>query len=638
MNPKASKRPRRTGREVSGKPKHKDELELMKQLKSHMTRRQWDDMLKLLNLFNAHILSPPQLIQSARDLFGKQPELHESFYQFLVMFCGGATMFNAEREKGEMDLGPSYSLVSGNVALTPISRDSVANEVLNNEMILPPKHKCRLTKKENESEIELRRVEDERYELDMFIENINGAVEALSPIMEEIGTLPVEVQRTFSLGENLTTLQIRTIERLYGEKEGYMLVNALYESPGAVIPVVIERLRQRLKLFTEARDQLLSYWEGVATEHRVGALDVSSAIQTALDEERFSPDSNYFETAVVKDGGIKCNYFCLSDEDQGLLSLLSKVCSGEAAAASKKVFSSLLEPFFLKSGASEEMSAVAERRVLINKETAALFSIHSEIHRRLGGLKVAIAKAEAEGKGKNLWDAVLSKAADSCKPDFDKWIYKKIGYDAYTFVGIGNLIQSFSTRAVKVAAAEDWAAILSMKEGEELSARQASLGEEAIQVVYDIGSGVAVMSVAKKAQVVVEEKVKAEENLETSVPAPTATLQQAAAGLAPVVAPGAALGSAPAPAPVSASQGGAAPQAQQAPVVPPAQGVAPGAAPTQAPAPVEATPASESAVTAVEASPMEGVVVEGGVAAPVGGGVPKVPSEGEAAGGFDPLL
>lgn len=506
----------------------------MKQLKSHMTRRQWDDMLKVLNLFNAHIITPSQLVQCVREVFGQQPELPESFYQFLVMFCGSAAMFNTAGDKGERDLGPSYHLMPAQSSMPLIARDSVANEVLNTEVVTksscscarqPPPHR-------NAAQQALQQVEDERFELDVLISNISSTVALLDPIMEEIGSLPTELQRSFALGDNLTPLQIRTIERLYGEKEGYMLVNALYESPGAVIPVVLERLHQREKLTKQVREQLDEKWRATSEKHYFGALDVSSAAQKERDLSLFSKEATRLEeTVLLEAAGVHHTYQAM-DSDAGLLQVVQQVAgSGAEMGAVHMVWKELLAPFLEigtegaptaalggATGAGEGSGAAApktdgdatgectetksesqeagvrsspgsSKRAYLTPEIVALMQVHQALHCRLVALKKVLSKCSTD-QTETLFAKIVSVAKGQLQAEqLVEWCTTSIGPNAYHAFTMDLLLTAFIRRCGTVTASSDWKKVC---EGVATASTEAVmlpvLGARCIEVLYDTAS------------------------------------------------------------------------------------------------------------------------------------------------------
>ena len=106
-----------------------------------------------------------------------------------------------------------------------------------------------------------------------------------------------------------------------------MLVNALYESPGAVIPVVLERLRQREKLAKQVRTQLDEKWRARSKQNYWGSLDYSSAAQKAKDEALYSDDSLLMEDRITQESeGIVHTYSDL-ETDAYVLPLVKQLSS-----------------------------------------------------------------------------------------------------------------------------------------------------------------------------------------------------------------------------------------------------------------------------------------------------------------------
>ena len=168
-----------------------DEMEFFAQFKARMAPQQWDDFLKLVNLFNNHILTAMELMLVLRDLFTKPtrvpnrvssrnrpeepvmevPDLHNSLHKFVQMLCGGyVSVFEGKkaapkglhRPNQTMPAGPSYMCRPQTTLPICSSRDELCNQVLNDQYSLNPLGSEQTAVLTNTHEMLLFKAEDER--------------------------------------------------------------------------------------------------------------------------------------------------------------------------------------------------------------------------------------------------------------------------------------------------------------------------------------------------------------------------------------------------------------------------------------------------------------------------------------------
>uniref|UniRef100_A0A183CTU7 HDAC_interact domain-containing protein n=1 Tax=Globodera pallida TaxID=36090 RepID=A0A183CTU7_GLOPA len=91
------------------------------------------------------------------------------------------------------------------------------------------------------------RTEDERFEVDIFIEVNLAAITALEYARRKIEPLGHEDAKKFMADADLgcsTTFLARAVKKLYGEHGGKILF-ALKENPLVAVPMVLRRLREK---------------------------------------------------------------------------------------------------------------------------------------------------------------------------------------------------------------------------------------------------------------------------------------------------------------------------------------------------------------------------------------------------------
>src|SRR6185312_11603586 len=85
--------------------------------------------------------------------------------------------------------------------------------------------------RKNAYEENLFKVEDERFELDMMIENNAATIRVLEPLVEQCQNMSQEQLKKLRISEQLDILHLRSIARLYGES-AYEMIELLKSCPG----------------------------------------------------------------------------------------------------------------------------------------------------------------------------------------------------------------------------------------------------------------------------------------------------------------------------------------------------------------------------------------------------------------------
>ncbi|KMS64823.1 hypothetical protein BVRB_042300, partial [Beta vulgaris subsp. vulgaris] len=107
--------------------------------------------------------------------------------------------------------------------------------------------------RKNQYEEALFKVEDERYEIDMMIENNAAAIRVLQPLNDRISTLTSEQAAAFKLDNSVDILHIRAMARIYGDA-WYDIVRLLKQIPATAIPIILRRLKQKDAEWRRARE------------------------------------------------------------------------------------------------------------------------------------------------------------------------------------------------------------------------------------------------------------------------------------------------------------------------------------------------------------------------------------------------
>ncbi|KAJ1614887.1 Sin3 like paired amphipathic helix containing protein [Cryptosporidium canis] len=128
--------------------------------------------------------------------------------------------------------------------------------------------------RKNVYEENLFKCEDERFELDMVIENNRSTINVLQPIAEEISKLSLEEKRSFRLVKPpFSIIHLKAISRIYGDN-GPEILELLKRTPYSCIPVILNRLRQKDEEWTHARHLMnQGVWRDIQTKNYFKSFD-----------------------------------------------------------------------------------------------------------------------------------------------------------------------------------------------------------------------------------------------------------------------------------------------------------------------------------------------------------------------------
>ncbi|KAF8569084.1 hypothetical protein P879_01231 [Paragonimus westermani] len=160
----------------------------------------------------------------------------------------------------------------------------VAREVLNDSFIsfssLTSEDSQFVSSKKNQYEEHMYRVEDERYEVDMVTELNRAAMQNLVVAKRRMDRMSQEELSRFTLDDNLggtsAILMRKAIHRVYGDKAGDVIYG-LKNCPSKVVPVVIQRMRQKDSEWREAIRTYQRSWEEQDARNYLRSLDHQGA-------------------------------------------------------------------------------------------------------------------------------------------------------------------------------------------------------------------------------------------------------------------------------------------------------------------------------------------------------------------------
>ncbi|CAN1322237.1 Paired amphipathic helix protein Sin3-like 2, partial [Linum perenne] len=309
--------------------------------------------LKCLNIFNNGIIKKNDLQNLVTDLLGRYPDLMEEFNDFLQRcenidgFLAGVMSKKSllgdghaarslkveardkepkqceldlakEKEKckekymeksiQELDLSncqrctPSYRLLPDDYPIPLVSqRSDLGSQVLNDYWVSVTsgsedysfKHMRR-----NQYEESLFRCEDDRFELDMLLEAVSSTAKRVEELVNNFNENKIE--SPIRIDELLTALNLRCIERLYGD-HGLDVLDILRKNPAIAFPVILTRLKQKQEEWTHCRTDFNKVWAEIYAKNHYKSLDHRSFYFKQQDSKNLSSRSLITEIKELKD-------------------------------------------------------------------------------------------------------------------------------------------------------------------------------------------------------------------------------------------------------------------------------------------------------------------------------------------------
>uniref|UniRef100_A0A915INU6 Histone deacetylase interacting domain-containing protein n=1 Tax=Romanomermis culicivorax TaxID=13658 RepID=A0A915INU6_ROMCU len=159
-------------------------------------------------------------------------------------------------------------------------RTELCGEVLNDTWVSFPSWQSEdsstVSSKKTQFEESIYRTEDERYELDILIENNKSLIETLEVAQKRMHLMGREEAKKFKLdeclGSNSKFLFKRALKRLYGNKSDD-IIEGLTKNPYVAVPVILERLKSKEKEWREAQKSFNKLWREQNEKHYWKSLD-----------------------------------------------------------------------------------------------------------------------------------------------------------------------------------------------------------------------------------------------------------------------------------------------------------------------------------------------------------------------------
>ncbi|KAL4379199.1 hypothetical protein GQ457_02G011470 [Hibiscus cannabinus] len=310
--------------------------------------------LKCLNIYSNGIIKRNDLQNLVTDLLGKHPDLMIEFNQFLERcentdgllagviskksLSGDAHASRPfkleekdrehkrepeeakEKEKSrgeymeksiqELDLSncqrctPSYRLLPDDYPIPSASqRSELGAQVLNDYWVSVTSGSEDYSfthMRRNQYEESLFRCEDDRFELDMLLESVSSTAKRVEDLLNSINENKINIVSPFRAEEHLTVLNLRCIERLYGD-HGLDVLEILRKTPALALPVILTRLKQKQEEWTKCRSDFNKVWAEIYSKNHYKSLDHRSFYFKQQDSKNLSAKSLVAEIKELKE-------------------------------------------------------------------------------------------------------------------------------------------------------------------------------------------------------------------------------------------------------------------------------------------------------------------------------------------------
>ncbi|XP_042010268.1 paired amphipathic helix protein Sin3-like 3 isoform X2 [Salvia splendens] len=268
---------------------------------------------------------------------------------------------------------PSYRLLPDNYPIPSVScRTKIGSEVLNDHWVSVTSGSEDYSFKhmrKNQYEESLFRCEDDRFELDMLLESVNATTKRVEELLDSMNSHTDKTGSSSHIGDHLTAVNLRCIERLYGD-HGLDVRDVLRKNAPLALPVILTRLQQKQEEWARCRSDFNKIWAEIYAKNYHKSLDHRSFYFKQQDTKNLSAkaflaeiremsekDQNEDEKILSISGGYKQPIkphmkFEYPDPDiqEDLYQLMKyacgEVCTPEQHDKVMKIWTTFIEPVF----------------------------------------------------------------------------------------------------------------------------------------------------------------------------------------------------------------------------------------------------------------------------------------------------
>ncbi|CAN7027433.1 unnamed protein product [Brassica oleracea var. botrytis] len=199
---------------------------------------------------------------------------------------------------------PSYRLLPDDYLIQiPSYRNTLGEKVLNDHWVSVTSGSEDYSFKhmrKNQYEESLFRCEDDRFELDMLLESVNAAINRVEALLEKINNNTISLETPICIKEHLSELNLRCIERLYGDY-GLDVMDFLKKNSHVALPVILTRLKQKQEEWARCRSDFRKVWAEVYAKNHHKSLDHRSFYFKQQDSKNLSTKGLVAEIKDISD-------------------------------------------------------------------------------------------------------------------------------------------------------------------------------------------------------------------------------------------------------------------------------------------------------------------------------------------------
>ncbi|KAG8501559.1 hypothetical protein CXB51_003864 [Gossypium anomalum] len=249
---------------------------------------------------NGHTSRPVKLEEKDREQRREMegPKEKERYREYLAKSIQELDLSNRQR------CTPSYRLLPDDYPIPSASqRSGLGTQVLNDHWVSVTsgsedysfKHMRR-----NQYEESLFRCEDDRFELDMLLESVSSTAKRAEELLNGINENKINMDSPVRVEEYFTVLNLRCIERLYGD-HGLDVMEILHKNPALALPVILTRLKQKQEEWTKCRSDFNKVWAEIYSRNHYKSLDHRSFYFKQQDSKNLSVKSLVAEIKELKE-------------------------------------------------------------------------------------------------------------------------------------------------------------------------------------------------------------------------------------------------------------------------------------------------------------------------------------------------
>nr|GEZ95853.1 putative histone deacetylase interacting domain, Sin3 [Tanacetum cinerariifolium] len=214
------------------------------------------------------------------DILGAYPDLMEEVNGFIGRSDSAGSLWSGNLPESvkadDEDQDPERDVKTVSYPIPKVSgRTKIGAKVLNDHWVSVTSGSEDYSFKhmrKNQYEESLFRCEDDRYELDMLIGSAKAAAKGVEELLKKIDNKFFKTDSEINFEEHLSVLNLRCIERLYGDN-GLDVLDVLKKNASLALPVILTRLKQKQEDWERCRFDFNKIWADIYAKNHHKSLD-----------------------------------------------------------------------------------------------------------------------------------------------------------------------------------------------------------------------------------------------------------------------------------------------------------------------------------------------------------------------------